>query len=406
MLEKLRLQQQNKSFDALQKQVRMSLLEKRFAMDAIEKANLQKTLDNLQNYIQVKKVSRSWLVERLDCLSRQLGLKFNIDNQNSLFISSDMFYIEIALNADDTVKEVTVHHENSPNFYPCKELVNAISKGDFADLTLQLEGLISIYQINAEKSIKCKVFDALQALEMDLAYLSLLQASITKDAYQTCMHSPLGLLQKRRGGHPMQITYFVSPYDLIDIEKKQLHSQLTNDLINEKKIGCSVTVNLEASAATRLQITQLLSLNQDQQGRSAPVYAQMNSTNSMLLPATFVLKLSKPTPICITIFDLLEKVTDQKINCNRVPVPLMALIAHTASDGKAGPLEKGLFVSLPDQCHCYYLSDSDNLKGYLVNSIPFSDPQQVPKIINLLRQQALFNTIISSCVRIESKPGK
>lgn len=62
----------------------------------------------------------------------------------------------------------------------------------------------------------------------------------------------------------MQITYFVSPFDLIDIEKRQLHTQLTNELINTNKIGCSVTVNLEASAATRLQIAQLLSLNQDQ----------------------------------------------------------------------------------------------------------------------------------------------
>lgn len=136
------------------------------------------------------------------------------------------------------------------------------------------------------------------------------------------------------------------------------------------------------------------------------MYSQMNATNSMLLPATFVLKLSKPTPICTNLVELIEKVTDQKINCNRTALPLMTMVAHTASEGKIGPVEKGLFVTLPDQCHCYFLSDSTNLMGYLVTSIPFSDPQHVPKIINLLRQQALFNTIIASCVRVGAKQGE
>lgn len=372
-------------------------------MDAIEKANLQKTLDNLQQYIQVKSVSRSWLTERLDSLSRQLGLKFNIDN--GLFISSDMFYIEINLNPDDTVKDVNVHHEGATEHYPCKELVTAISRGDFVDLTTQLEGLISIYQINAEKSVKCKAFVALQALETDLSYLSLLQASMTKDNYQMCMHSPLGLLQKRRGGHPMQITYFISSYDLIDQERKQLITQLTNDLINTKKIGCSVTVNLEASAATRLQIQPLLSISPDAQGQSTPIYASMGQNNSMLLPATFVLKLNKSTPICTKLVELIESITEQKLNCNRNQTPLMTSIAQMASDNKITTVERGLFVSLPDQCHCYFLTDNKQ-EAMLVTSIPFSDPQQIPKVIQLLRQQALFNTLVASCIRVNSVKGK
>lgn len=364
--------------------------EKRYAMDAIEKANLQKTLDNLQQYIQVKNVT-----ERLESLSRQLGLKFNIDN--GLFISSDMFFIEINLNADDTVKGVNVHHEGAKEHYPCKELVTAISKGDFIDLTAQLEGLISIYQINAEKSIKCKAFVALQALETDLAHFSLLQASMTKDNYQMCMHSPLGLLQKRRGGHPMQITYFVSAYDLIDVDRKQLVSSLTNDLINTKKIGHSVTVNLEASAATRLQIQPLLLINTDAQGCTTSAYSQMNQNNSCLLPATFVLKLNKPSAVGCQIVQEIERITEQKL-ATQTAVPLLALIASNASNGKVTNIDRSLFVALPDQNHCYFLSEMKE-QAIQVTKIPFSDPQHVPKVIKLLRQQALFNTLIGSCVR-------
>ena len=48
-----------------------NLQEKRYALDAVEKSNLQKTLDSMQYCIKV--TTRQGLVERLDCLTRQLG---------------------------------------------------------------------------------------------------------------------------------------------------------------------------------------------------------------------------------------------------------------------------------------------------------------------------------------------
>jgi mediator of RNA polymerase II transcription subunit 1 len=98
LMEKLRNKakaQQYKSFQEVSKSARMALLvsahkeannhyftryvihpvlplqEKRYALDAVEKANLQKTLDSMQHCIKV--TSRQGLIERLDCLTRQLG---------------------------------------------------------------------------------------------------------------------------------------------------------------------------------------------------------------------------------------------------------------------------------------------------------------------------------------------
>lgn len=45
------------------------------------------------------------------------------------------------------------------------------------------------------------------------------------------------------------------------------------------------------------------------------------------------------------------------------------------------------------------------MEGILVNSIPFTHPCHVSRILIILRQQALFNTIITSCVRQNSKQG-
>lgn len=52
------------------------------------------------------------------------------------------------------------------------------------------------------------------------------------------------------------------------------------------------------------------------------------------------------------------------------------------------------------------MTETKNMGGALVTSIPFTHPAHVPSILMVLREQALFNTIISSCVRPNSKQGK
>lgn len=84
-------------------------------------------------------------------------------------------------------------------FQSCETLVRALSKGDFEDFTAQLEGLISIYQLNAEKKVKCKAFSALCALEADLGSMWSLYSN-TKDVQTLLNTSCVGILEKRRGG--------------------------------------------------------------------------------------------------------------------------------------------------------------------------------------------------------------
>jgi mediator of RNA polymerase II transcription subunit 1 len=81
----------------------------------------------------------------------------------------------------------------------CEELVECLTQRDFADFTAQLEGLASIYQLNAEKKIKCKAYSALTSLESDLTTLASLQTQI-KDPLSLIHKSSIGVLEKRRGG--------------------------------------------------------------------------------------------------------------------------------------------------------------------------------------------------------------
>lgn len=65
-----------------------------------------------------------------------------------------------------------------------------------------------------------------------------------------------------------------------------------------------------------------------------------------------------------------------------------------------------LFQNLPDQIHCYFMTECKGLDGVIVSSIPFTHPSQVPKILNWIRQQAVFNSLVSSVVRPHSKQGQ
>jgi len=79
-----------------------------------------------------------------------------------------------------------------------------LARGDFADFAKQLEGLAAIYQINADKKQKGKVFQALQSLEIDLMALAEIQSFI-KEPHNLVHKSPVGILEKRKGGNNVLI---------------------------------------------------------------------------------------------------------------------------------------------------------------------------------------------------------
>lgn len=113
--------------------------DKRFALDNVEKSQLQKCLDTLQHSIKV--ISLQSMMERLESLSRQLGyakktyffikklkqlmfakkvihfvmifrLKFTPSHHGTeVFISSDMFFVEVQLESTGAVKDVKINHE-------------------------------------------------------------------------------------------------------------------------------------------------------------------------------------------------------------------------------------------------------------------------------------------------------
>lgn len=361
MMERLRSKKTSqRAFADTSKAVRITMLDKRYALDAVEKANLQKSLDAMQYCIKV--TTRQSLVERLESLSRQLGLKF-MDDKTNLFIASDMFYLEIVLQSNGSVHDVKVHHECKIEQQSCKELVDCLRKNDFQDFTVQLESLASIYQLNADKNTKSNAYVALQALETDLQSLYALHKYLP-DPFILLMQSPVGILGARRGGHPMRLTYYVSPYELMDLKQKSL-KQIDCELLirQEKLIGLSVTVHLEASSAHKLQIVPMLQLPSDPKRFTSPTYESMSPTNSVMLPARFALRLNRSMPIGVQTLLAIQKITDIKFEESifKKAQPMMSLIAQHVTDGTITNLTGGIFVTLPDQYQCYFMTENPDM---------------------------------------------
>ncbi|KAK9888254.1 hypothetical protein WA026_000519 [Henosepilachna vigintioctopunctata] len=201
----------------------------------------------------------------------------------------------------------------------------------------------------------------------------------------------------------MRLTYFISPYDLINISNAELEP-INIDSITSKNLGYSVTVCMEGSAAHKLQTTTLITVNRSMNCKSTPSFSPLGSQNSAIIPATFVLKLNKPLPMCVNLVMQLQAITELEWVDFTTKRPLLDLIVCQSSEGKLrSENNRGLFLNLPDQNHCYFMTDNKNVEGILVNSIPFTHPAKVAQILVLLRQQALFNTVISSCVRPNSR---
>ncbi|XP_008563735.1 PREDICTED: mediator of RNA polymerase II transcription subunit 1-like, partial [Galeopterus variegatus] len=141
-----------------------------------------------------------------------------------------------------------------------------------------------------------------------------------------------------------------------------------------------------------------------------PSFSSITSANSVDLPACFFLKFPQPIPVSRAFVQKLQ-------NCTGIPlfeaqptyVPLYELITQfeLSKDPDPIPLSHNMrfYAALPGQQHCYFLNkdaplpDGRSLQGTLISKITFQHPGRVPLILNLIRHQVAYNTLIGSCVK-------
>lgn len=167
---------QYKGWPELVKITKNTLVDKRSPIitDSNERSQIEKALDTMQRNIKVTGL-RS-MVERLETVTRQLGLNFHtVPTGEDVFISSDVFYVEVILDpSSGYVNDVKIAHQADP--VSCHELTMVLRNSDFAEFTRHLEGISAIYQPVADKKQKNNAtnvtYSAMHSLETDLQTLA------------------------------------------------------------------------------------------------------------------------------------------------------------------------------------------------------------------------------------------
>uniref|UniRef100_A0A2I2YZ02 Mediator of RNA polymerase II transcription subunit 1 n=1 Tax=Gorilla gorilla gorilla TaxID=9595 RepID=A0A2I2YZ02_GORGO len=362
---------QNRPWSETIKLVRQ-VMEKRVVMSSGGHQHLVSCLETLQKALKV--TSLPAMTDRLESIARQNGLGSHLSASGTeCYITSDMFYVEVQLDPAGQLCDVKVaHHGENP--VSCPELVQQLREKNFDEFSKHLKGLVNLYNLPGDNKLKTKMYLALQSLEQDLSKM-----------------------------------YYVSPSDLLD--DKTASPIILHENNVSRSLGMNASVTIEGTSAVyKLPIAPLIMGSHPVDNKWTPSFSSITSANSVDLPACFFLKFPQPIPVSRAFVQKLQ-------NCTGIPLfetqptyaPLYELITQfeLSKDPDPIPLNHNMrfYAALPGQQHCYFLNkdaplpDGRSLQGTLVSKITFQHPGRVPLILNLIRHQVAYNTLIGSCVK-------
>ncbi|NXK53577.1 MED1 polymerase, partial [Chauna torquata] len=333
------------------------------------------------------------VMNRLESLSKQKGLNSHVSpSGTACYIASDMFYIEVQLENDGRVMDAKLAHLGEA---PVVNMVIIVFIGrmkNYDAFGKILEDLSNMYQIPGNSEMKAKGYLALQSLERDLYSMSLLDRTQDVNRVTEVLHGKVGHLVPRTGGTPMNIEFYISPYQILEAELNP----------GSQVCGTKVVVTVEGTDTLhKLPLSPLLADSPAGEDGN-PAFLPLTDELSMDLSAYFLLKFHEPIPMSSCSIEKIQRI--QITGLKRAP--LYELIVQSTLKEKCSEdlstNKSCFFVSLPD-CpkHCYFInkgSEKSDLGGSLVTKIPFTHPKCVPGVIEILRRQMAYNSLISSCV--------
>ncbi|XP_077349945.1 mediator of RNA polymerase II transcription subunit 1-like [Lithobates pipiens] len=341
----------------------------------------------------VKAKSLSTLLTRIEAISKQKGLESHLGpNGRICYITSEMFYIEVQVKRNGHVGYVKLaHHGESPTV--CKELLLLLRSKDFEGFGRSLEGLLHLYNIPGNSEIKAKVYIALCSLEADLnAVYNLCRPGSDEDRTAAILHGKIGYLSPRCGGTPMNIEYYISPDQVLE-EKLKPGSRVVGTNASVTVVGTKNWYNLPVTP----------SLKEDsQESGSLHGLSTFTKESTMALPACFFLTFAHPEPILLSLIQKIQNITGIPV-FSEEQAPLHKLLIDLKLKQPEVHREIQFVVSLPGcMDHCYVLTNRCENKsavmGALVIKIPFTHPSHVPPVLDILRCQAVYSTLLNSCL--------
>uniref|UniRef100_A0AAY4ADS4 Mediator of RNA polymerase II transcription subunit 1 n=1 Tax=Denticeps clupeoides TaxID=299321 RepID=A0AAY4ADS4_9TELE len=381
-------------------------MEKRGMVNSAGHQLLLTCLETLQRALKV--TSLSSMTDRLESIARQNMLKSHLSPSGTeCYITSDLFYVEVQLdNIGQLMDVIVAHHGENPA--SCTELIQHLREKNFEEFSKHLKGLVNLYKLPGDNKLKSNMYMSLQSLEKDLIkMMHMFRLATNANTVDTILHGSVGLLSARSGGHLLSLQCYVSPYDVFG-EGPGAQMNFT-DFTIPRSLGVSVSVTVEGTPTVhKLPITQLIT---GIHPNLTPSFSSISNSNSVDLPACFFLKVNRPMPFSLSFIQRLGNAAGIPVFDSAPPLaPLYQLIVQSQLQDEAATAPEAahnmrFYASLPGQQHCYFLNgdapvqDGHYLQGALVFRIPFRHPAQVPILLDIIRHQAAYNTLIGSCVK-------
>ncbi|KAM9425402.1 mediator of RNA polymerase II transcription subunit 1 [Pholidichthys leucotaenia] len=368
-------------------------------------------LETLQRALKVSSLSS--MTDRLESIARQHMLGSHLSPTGTeCYITSDMFYVEVQLDTGGQLVDVKVAHQGE-NPTSCPELIQHLREKNFEEFSKHLKGLVDLYKLPGDNKLKTKMYIALQSLELDLTkMMHMFRLATNANTVETILHGSVGLLTARSGGHLVSLQCYVSPYDIFE-EGTGTHLNLTDSNV-PRSLGVSVSVTIEGTSAVyKLPIAPLITGSHPVDNKGTPSFSTVTNSNCVDLPACFFLKMNHPMAFSLSFIQRMGNATSIPVfETPPVLSPLYQLIVQNqlqlpveGSSSPPPPHNMHFYSVLPDQQHCYFLNgdapvqDGRSLQGALVSKIPFRHPAQVSVLLDIIRHQAAYNTLIGSCVK-------
>ncbi|KAK7122896.1 hypothetical protein R3I94_019870 [Phoxinus phoxinus] len=398
-----------RSWQETSKVVRQAM-EKRGVINTAGNPLLLNCLETLQRAQKVSSLPS--MTDRLESIARQNMLGSHLSpSRTECYITSDMFYVEVHLDKAGKLVDVKVaHHGENP--VSCPELIQHLRDKNFDEFSKHLKGLVNLYKLPGDNKLKTKMYLALQSLELDLTkMMHMFRIATNANTVETILHGSVGLLTARSGGHLVSLQCYVSPNDIFE---EGTGAQLNFTDVNiPRTLGVSVSVTVEGTTSVyKLPIAPLITGSHPVDNKGTPSFSSVTNSNCVDLPACFFLKMNCLMPFSALYIKKMGSSTGIPV-FETAPTlsPLYDLIIKSQLHEDEGASPPALaqtmrfYASLPGQQHCYFLNgdapvqDGRCLQGALVSKIPFRHPAQVPALLDIIRHQAAYNTLIGSCVK-------
>ncbi|XP_016887012.1 mediator of RNA polymerase II transcription subunit 1-like isoform X2 [Cynoglossus semilaevis] len=355
---------------------------------------LVRSLERLQEEFTVPSINTT--LSRLEIMAKQQGIGFHV-TESTCYLTADLFYLEVVLEACGGVKEVKLAPQGAPPTIS-EPLLQLLRFKNFAGFSRKLAGLCAQYNIPGDNDIKLKLLKSLQYLRKDLEQISHLSrpptdCEPTKDLINK---GRVGLVIAGKEDRPLTIQFFITSPD----DDAKTH--------DEKPVIQEAQVTVWASAVChQLQMSSVIPQPPQLDPQGSPVSLPLDQVQHEALPACFLLRLQPPVVMKASFVKKLSLITDVSVpedDLQWAPLPSLLARGSLSEDGHKETLERDIVcTSFPgDLRHRYVLPgaawDSPAQTAAAVDGVPFTHPAHIPALLELLRHQCVINTLLRSCI--------